>query len=56
MTYEHIRLEQSAAAVATITLNRPQSLNALGRVSGVGAAKLERYGGAFVEVVRSFAG
>ncbi len=29
MTYEHIRLEQSAAAVATITLNRPQSLNAL---------------------------
>jgi 2-(1,2-epoxy-1,2-dihydrophenyl)acetyl-CoA isomerase len=29
MAYEHIRLEHSAAAVATITLARPQSLNAL---------------------------
>jgi 2-(1,2-epoxy-1,2-dihydrophenyl)acetyl-CoA isomerase len=29
MDFEHIRLEQSPAAVATITLNRPDSLNAL---------------------------
>ena len=29
MEFEHIRLEQSPAAVATITLNRPDSLNAL---------------------------
>ena len=34
---------------------KPQSLTALERVSGVGAAKLDRYGAAFVEVVRSFA-
>jgi ATP-dependent DNA helicase RecQ len=34
---------------------RPSSLHALSRVSGVGAAKLERYGAAFVEVVRSHA-
>ena len=32
---------------------RPASLNALSRVSGVGAAKLDRYGAAFVEVVKS---
>jgi 2-(1,2-epoxy-1,2-dihydrophenyl)acetyl-CoA isomerase len=29
MEFEHIRLEQSPAAVATVTLNRPDSLNAL---------------------------
>src|SRR5919106_5694613 len=29
MDFAHIRLEQSAAAVATITLNRPDTLNAL---------------------------
>lgn len=29
MHFDHIRLEQSPAAVATITLNRPDSLNAL---------------------------
>ncbi|MDQ4086850.1 MAG: enoyl-CoA hydratase-related protein [Pseudomonadota bacterium] len=29
MAFEHIRLEQSPAAVATITLNRPDTLNAL---------------------------
>ncbi|MDB5693140.1 MAG: recQ [Alphaproteobacteria bacterium] len=32
---------------------KPASLTALGRVSGVGAAKLERYGPAFVEVIRA---
>jgi ATP-dependent DNA helicase RecQ len=34
---------------------RPETLPALSRVSGVGQAKLERYGEAFVEVVRGFA-
>jgi ATP-dependent DNA helicase RecQ len=34
---------------------KPTSLNALSRVSGVGTAKLERYGEAFVEVVRAHA-
>ncbi|HEX8401764.1 MAG TPA: DNA helicase RecQ [Allosphingosinicella sp.] len=34
---------------------KPTSLGALGRVSGVGEAKLERYGAAFVAVVRGFA-
>lgn len=29
MDFQHIRLEQSPAAVATVTLNRPDSLNAL---------------------------
>jgi ATP-dependent DNA helicase RecQ len=33
---------------------KPASLQALSRVSGVGAAKLEKYGQAFVEVVRGF--
>ena len=35
---------------------KPTSLHALGRVSGVGAAKLDRYGAAFVEAIRSFEG
>ncbi|HEX8224689.1 MAG TPA: DNA helicase RecQ [Allosphingosinicella sp.] len=34
---------------------KPETLHALSRVSGVGQAKLERYGEAFVEVVRGFA-
>jgi ATP-dependent DNA helicase RecQ len=34
---------------------KPTTLQALSRVSGVGAAKLEKYGDAFVAVVRSFA-
>jgi ATP-dependent DNA helicase RecQ len=33
---------------------KPASLGALGRISGVGAAKLERYGAAFVEVIQAF--
>ncbi|HEX8124186.1 MAG TPA: DNA helicase RecQ [Allosphingosinicella sp.] len=33
---------------------KPETLHALSRVSGVGQAKLERYGEAFVEVVRGF--
>ena len=31
---------------------RPGSLDAMARISGVGAAKLERYGAAFLEVIR----
>jgi ATP-dependent DNA helicase RecQ len=34
---------------------KPETLHALSRVSGVGAAKLERYGEAFVEVIRTHA-
>jgi ATP-dependent DNA helicase RecQ len=34
---------------------KPASLRALSEVSGVGAAKLERYGAAFVEVIRTHA-
>src|SRR3954454_24792840 len=34
---------------------KPVTLNALSRVSGVGAAKLEKYGKAFVEVIEGFA-
>ena len=30
---------------------KPGTLDALSRISGVGAAKLERYGAAFVEVI-----
>ncbi|HEU0097171.1 MAG TPA: DNA helicase RecQ [Allosphingosinicella sp.] len=33
---------------------KPETLHALSRVSGVGQAKLERYGEAFVDVVRGF--
>ncbi len=33
---------------------KPETLTALSRVSGVGQAKLDRYGEAFVEVVRGF--
>ena len=33
---------------------KPTSLAALGRISGVGSAKLERYGDAFVEVIAGF--
>ena len=33
----------------------PQSLESFSRIPGVGAAKLERYGGPFLEVIRSYA-
>ena len=33
---------------------KPSSMEALSRVSGVGAAKLDKYGAAFVQVVRDF--
>jgi ATP-dependent DNA helicase RecQ len=35
---------------------RPISLTALGRVSGVGEAKLERYGEAFLAAIAAFMG
>jgi ATP-dependent DNA helicase RecQ len=35
---------------------KPTSLTALSRVSGVGAAKLDRYGAAFVELIATFEG
>jgi ATP-dependent DNA helicase RecQ len=35
---------------------KPTSLHALSRVTGVGSAKLEKWGGAFVEVLQGFAG
>ena len=34
---------------------KPVTLGALARVSGVGEAKLERYGRAFLEVIDGFA-
>src|SRR3954466_8639016 len=34
---------------------KPTSLNALSRVAGVGAAKLDKYGAAFVQVIEGFA-
>ena len=34
---------------------KPTSLHALSRIAGVGAAKLDRYGAAFVEVIEGFA-
>ena len=34
---------------------KPTSIQALGRVAGVGAAKLDRYGAAFVKVIAEFA-
>jgi ATP-dependent DNA helicase RecQ len=33
---------------------KPASLYALARVSGVGAAKLEKWGAAFVEIIQGF--
>ena len=35
---------------------KPGGLDAMAGISGVGAAKLEKYGAAFVEVVQRFAG
>ncbi|MER3461699.1 MAG: DNA helicase RecQ [Armatimonadota bacterium] len=35
---------------------KPRSLQSLGRISGVGATKLERYGEAFLEVIQKHAG
>ena len=42
------------ATLAAMAAARPQTLAALGDISGVGAAKLERYGPAFLDVLRRF--
>jgi ATP-dependent DNA helicase RecQ len=36
-----------------IAATKPSDLNALGRVQGVGAVKLERYGAAMLEVLKA---
>ena len=33
---------------------KPTTIHALSRVSGVGAAKLDRYGAAFVEIIQAW--
>jgi ATP-dependent DNA helicase RecQ len=38
-----------------MAISRPESLDALGRISGVGARKLEAYGPAFLQVIREAA-
>ena len=37
--------------LAEIARQRPHTLTALGRISGIGAKKLERYGAALIELV-----
>ena len=39
------------ATLIEILNQKPQDLNAMGQISGVGQAKLERYGAAFLEVI-----
>ena len=39
------------ATLIEILNQKPQHLNTLGQISGVGQAKLERYGKAFLEVI-----
>ncbi len=43
------------ATLIEILERRPQSLDEMATVSGVGAAKLDRYGAAFLEVIRALA-
>ena len=40
------------SVLRAVAATRPRDLTALGSIGGVGAAKLERYGEAFLEVVR----
>jgi ATP-dependent DNA helicase RecQ len=42
------------ATLREMAAAKPQTLNALGQVSGVGARKLEAYGDAFLTVIRNF--
>jgi ATP-dependent DNA helicase RecQ len=44
------------SALREMAALKPTSLTALSRIAGVGAAKLERYGDAFVQAIRSFEG
>ena len=41
------------ATLAEIARERPQSIEALGRITGVGVRKLERYGAALLELIRA---
>jgi ATP-dependent DNA helicase RecQ len=41
------------ATLREMAARRPTSLDAMAGISGVGAAKLEKYGAAFVEVVQT---
>ena len=41
------------SVLRAMALARPRSLPELGRIAGVGTAKLERYGEAFLEVLRA---
>jgi ATP-dependent DNA helicase RecQ len=41
------------ATLLQMLRERPQNLDRLGAISGVGATKLERYGAAFVEALRA---
>ena len=41
------------ATLRAMAAERPASLDALGRVSGVGTRKLEAYGADFLEVIRA---
>jgi ATP-dependent DNA helicase RecQ len=41
------------ATLRAMAGERPQSLEALGRISGVGVRKLEAYGNAFLEVLQA---
>ncbi len=43
------------STLAEMAEHRPQTIEAMGQLSGVGAAKLERYGDVFLEVVRTHA-
>jgi ATP-dependent DNA helicase RecQ len=38
--------------LAEIAASRPQDMDALGMISGIGSKKLERYGNALLELVR----
>ncbi len=40
--------------LAAMVRHRPTTLDAFARLSGVGQVKLERYGEAFIEVIRAF--
>ena len=44
----------SDASLREMAATRPQSRRAFGEITGVGAAKLDRYGEAFVAVIQAF--
>ncbi len=42
------------ATLHQMLLHKPQTLEEMGKLNGVGSQKLEKYGGVFLEVIRSF--